>query len=95
MRLQRELLRGRRFTASAVSATNSSVIILRLRTKGHLCLLVPDDTQQSYLLFVRFDRYNKVCATCFPDPKPVRTTVGSQLPGIMVEIDVIACVGDK
>ena len=42
-----------------------------------------------------FDRYNKVYATYFPDPKPVRTTVGSQLLGIMVEIDVIAYVGDK
>jgi 2-iminobutanoate/2-iminopropanoate deaminase len=42
-----------------------------------------------------FDRYNKVYATYFPDPKPVRTTVGSQLNGILVEIDVIAYVGDK
>jgi 2-iminobutanoate/2-iminopropanoate deaminase len=43
----------------------------------------------------QFDRYNKVYASYFPDPKPVRTTVGSQLLGIMVEIDVIAYVGDK
>ena len=42
-----------------------------------------------------FPRYDKVYATYFPDPKPVRTTVGSQLLGIMVEIDVIAYVGDK
>lgn len=42
-----------------------------------------------------FERYNKVYASYFPDPKPVRTTVGSQLLGIMVEIDVIAYVGDK
>ncbi len=41
-----------------------------------------------------FERYNKVYADYFPDPKPVRTTVGSQLMGIMVEIDVIAYVGD-
>ena len=40
-----------------------------------------------------FQRYNAVYATYFPDPKPVRTTVGSQLLGIMVEIDVIAYVG--
>ena len=40
-----------------------------------------------------FERYNKVYATYFPDPKPVRTTVGSQLVNIMVEIDVIAYVG--
>ena len=42
-----------------------------------------------------FDRYNKVYSTYFPDPKPTRTTVGSQLLGIMVEIDVIAYIGDK
>ena len=40
-----------------------------------------------------FDRYNKVYVTYFPDPKPTRTTVGSQLLGFLVEIDVIACVG--
>ena len=42
-----------------------------------------------------FDRYNKVYVTYFPDPKPTRTTVGSQLLGFLVEIDVIAYVGDK
>lgn len=42
-----------------------------------------------------FDGYNKVYVTYFPDPKPVRTTVGSQLLGFLVEIDVIAYVGDK
>lgn len=41
-----------------------------------------------------FDRYNEVYLRYFPDPKPVRTTVGSQLLGIMVEIDVVAYVGD-
>lgn len=40
-----------------------------------------------------FANFNKVYETYFPDPKPVRTTVGSQLPGILVEIDVIAYVG--
>lgn len=40
-----------------------------------------------------FDRYNQVYAAYFPDPKPVRTTVGSQLLGFMVEIDAIAYVG--
>jgi 2-iminobutanoate/2-iminopropanoate deaminase len=39
-----------------------------------------------------FPRYDAVYATYFPDPKPVRTTVGSQLKGILVEIDVIAYV---
>lgn len=44
-----------------------------------------------------FERFNKVYATYFPDPKPARTTVGSQLPaqGMLVEIDVIAYVGEK
>jgi 2-iminobutanoate/2-iminopropanoate deaminase len=42
-----------------------------------------------------FERYNKVYATYFPDPKPARTTVGSQLMGILVEIDAIAYVGEK
>ena len=42
-----------------------------------------------------FERYNKVYATYFPDPKPARTTVGSQLNGILVEIDVIAYIGKK
>ncbi len=40
-----------------------------------------------------FSRFNKVYESYFPDPKPVRTTVGSQLMGIMVEIDVIAYLG--
>jgi 2-iminobutanoate/2-iminopropanoate deaminase len=42
-----------------------------------------------------FERYNKVYATYFPDPKPARTTVGSELLGILVEIDAIAYVGEK
>ncbi|HWQ13510.1 MAG TPA: RidA family protein [Roseiflexaceae bacterium] len=41
-----------------------------------------------------FSRYNAVYAEYFPDPKPVRTTVGSQLLGMLVEIDVIAYVGE-
>ena len=42
-----------------------------------------------------FAAYNKVYATYFPDPKPVRTTVGSQLLGMLVEIDAIAYVGKE
>lgn len=42
-----------------------------------------------------FAAYNKVYATYFPDPKPVRTTVGSQLLGMLVEIDAIAYVGEN
>ena len=40
-----------------------------------------------------FEDYNKVYVTYFPDPKPTRTTVGSQLLGFLVEIDAIAYVG--
>jgi 2-iminobutanoate/2-iminopropanoate deaminase len=42
-----------------------------------------------------FPRYNTVYAGYFPDPKPTRTTVGSQLLGMLIEIDVIAYVGEK
>lgn len=42
-----------------------------------------------------FQRFNAVYAQYFSDPKPVRTTVGSQLPGILVEIDVVAYLGEK
>lgn len=41
-----------------------------------------------------FDRFNAVYATMIPDPKPVRTTVGSQLPvEMLIEVDVIAYIG--
>jgi 2-iminobutanoate/2-iminopropanoate deaminase len=42
-----------------------------------------------------FERYNQVYASYFPDPKPTRTTVGSELLGILVEIDAIAYVGSR
>ena len=42
-----------------------------------------------------FKRFNQVYAAYFPDPKPARTTVGSQLPGILVEIDAIAYLDDQ
>lgn len=41
-----------------------------------------------------FARFNETYARYFPDPKPVRTTVGSQLAGILVEIDVVAYTGE-
>jgi 2-iminobutanoate/2-iminopropanoate deaminase len=37
-----------------------------------------------------FAAFNEVYARRFPQPYPVRTTVGSQLLGILVEIDVVA-----
>jgi reactive intermediate/imine deaminase len=42
-----------------------------------------------------FSRFNAVYAEQFPDPKPTRTTVGSQLGDVLVEIDVIAYLGDR
>jgi len=42
-----------------------------------------------------FSPFNEVYAGYFPDPQPVRTTVGSRLRGFMVEIDVIAYVGNE
>jgi 2-iminobutanoate/2-iminopropanoate deaminase len=44
-----------------------------------------------------FPRFNAVYALRFPEPRPVRTTVGSglrQVPGIRVEINVTAYVGE-
>ena len=44
-----------------------------------------------------FPRFNEVYARRFPEPRPARTTVGSglrQVPGMRVEIDLIAYVGD-
>jgi 2-iminobutanoate/2-iminopropanoate deaminase len=43
-----------------------------------------------------FGRFNAVYETFFPEPRPTRTTVGSQLlMEILVEIDVIAYVGKE
>lgn len=42
-----------------------------------------------------FQAYNAAYAKLVPEPYPVRTTVGSVLaPGILIEIDVVAYVGD-
>ncbi len=41
-----------------------------------------------------FDEFNEVYTRYFPDPKPARTTVGSQLNQVLVEIDVIASLDD-
>lgn len=40
-----------------------------------------------------FAGFNSVYAQVFSEPYPVRTTVGSQLLGILVEIDVVATEG--
>jgi 2-iminobutanoate/2-iminopropanoate deaminase len=39
-----------------------------------------------------FAAYNGVYERLFPAPYPVRTTVGSQLAGILVELDVVAAL---
>ena len=41
-----------------------------------------------------FAAYNEVYARRFTEPYPVRTTVGSTLAGILVEIDVVAVRSD-
>ena len=46
-----------------------------------------------YLADLRdFDTFNAVYREFFSEPYPARTTVGSSLRGILVEIDVIASV---
>jgi 2-iminobutanoate/2-iminopropanoate deaminase len=40
-----------------------------------------------------FDRFNQVYVRFFPSPAPARTTVGSELGEIMIEIDAIAYTG--
>lgn len=45
----------------------------------------------------QFPRFNEVYARRFPEPRPARTTVGSglrQVPGMLVEIDLIAYTGE-
>jgi 2-iminobutanoate/2-iminopropanoate deaminase len=37
-----------------------------------------------------FEAFNQVYSEYFQEPLPVRTTVGSQLSGVLVEVDVIA-----
>ncbi|GAB2823095.1 RidA family protein [Alpinimonas psychrophila] len=39
-----------------------------------------------------FEEYNSSYSEFFKEPYPVRTTVGSQLRGILVEIDVVAAL---
>lgn len=43
-----------------------------------------------------FPRYDAIYAEMMPEPRLVRTTVGSVLaPRVMIEIDVVAYVGDR
>jgi hypothetical protein len=44
--------------------------------------------------FRQAHRYDATYAELVPEPRPVRTTVGSVLaPGVLIEIDVVACAG--
>lgn len=40
-----------------------------------------------------FPGYDRVYREVMPEPRPARTTVGSQLSGILVEIDMLAVLG--
>src|SRR4051794_22279239 len=42
----------------------------------------------------RFQEYNEIYKEFFPESPPARTTVGSQLVGIQVEIDCVAVLRD-
>lgn len=42
-----------------------------------------------------FDRFNRVYVRHFEEPRPARTTVGSDVGEIMIEIDAVAFVGIK
>jgi len=41
-----------------------------------------------------FAEFNTAYGEYFGEPYPVRTTVGSELPGILVEIDAVAALAD-
>jgi len=40
-----------------------------------------------------FTRYDRIYREVMPEPRPARTTVGSTLAGILVEIDMLAVLG--
>ena len=42
-----------------------------------------------------FAAMNEVYAEMVPEPRPVRTTIQSDLPGMAVEIDAVLWVGDR
>jgi len=42
-----------------------------------------------------FPGYDRVYREVMPEPRPARTTVGSQLAGILVEIDMMAVLGEE
>jgi reactive intermediate/imine deaminase len=64
---------------SAILATEGSTLRDVVKVATHLADAARD-----------FAEYDAVCREVFSVPYPARTTVGSHLPGILVEIDVIA-----
>lgn len=70
----RQVLRNVRATLEAAGLTMDDV----LKTTVHLADLAD------------FAEFNEAYAEFFAEPRPARTTVGSQLAGIKVEIDVVA-----
>jgi 2-iminobutanoate/2-iminopropanoate deaminase len=70
-----QVLRNLETALAAVGLTMADVV----KTTVHLADLQGD-----------FAAFNEVYRTRFPEPFPVRTTVGSQLAGILVEIDAVA-----
>jgi 2-iminobutanoate/2-iminopropanoate deaminase len=42
-----------------------------------------------------FDEFNRIYSEFFVEPFPARTTVGSQLRGVLVELDAIAMLADR
>lgn len=73
----RQVLRNIEAVLTAAGATFADVV----KVTTHLQHLKRD-----------FDDYNKAYLEFFPTPFPVRTTVGSDLYDILVEIDVVAAL---
>lgn len=68
---------------SAILAEAGSTLRDAVKVTAHLADLTRD-----------FDAYDAVCREVFTAPYPVRTTVGSVLDDMLVEIDVVArCAG--
>jgi len=73
----KQVLRNVQAVLAARGATLDDVV----KVTAHLQHLKPD-----------FAEYNRAYAEFFTEPYPVRTTVGSELFDILVEIDVVAAV---
>ncbi len=69
-------------------------VISNVETALRIAGLTLDDVVRSTVHLQELDRdfagFNSVYARRFPEPYPVRTTVGSTLANILVEIDVMA-----